>query len=139
MKELLIHLRVLGMFAQNAHNLAKGPLFFQDHCFLGEVYTAANSDYDGVAERMVGTMGPKHLNLHEISKAAFSAILKLPSNEVSQNSEFFSIILKLEKETCKKIEELCKSGISEGTRQFIGNIADMSEIRQYKIQQRLAK
>lgn len=139
MKELLIHLRVLGMFSQHAHNLAKGPLFLQDHCFLGEIYEAANSDYDSVAERIVGTLGAEYLDLHEISKKAFQGLFKLPANELKENKEFFEIILKQEQMTCELVEsEVKNEDCSEGTKQLIGEIANQSEVRQYKIQQRLA-
>lgn len=139
MKELLIHLRTLALFAQNAHNLAKGPLFLQDHCFLGEIYTAAQSDYDSVVERIIGTMGAKHIDLKEIMDGVSKQIASLPCGEVKQNSVYFDHIQKLEKKTCSIVERLCMGGISEGTRQLIGEIANQSEMRQYKIQQRLAK
>lgn len=34
MKELLVLLRAMQMFAQNAHHLVKGSLFFQDHGYF---------------------------------------------------------------------------------------------------------
>ena len=140
MKELLIHFRVLSMFSQHAHQLAKGPLFFQDHCFLGEVYEAANSDYDAVSERIIGTMGCEHVNLHEIARSAFKELLKLPANEVKQNSEFFEVILELESKTCMLVDQICKEeSTSEGTKQLVGEMSNQAEARKYKIKQRLKK
>ena len=43
---LLTILRFLQFYTHNAHNLLRGPTFFQDHEFLGELYPAYEVDYD---------------------------------------------------------------------------------------------
>jgi len=63
----------------------------------------------------------------------------IKSSKVKENAVFFQIILEKQKMVCSKIEELCKSGLPQGTIQMLGNIADKSEVFQYKLKQRLVK
>lgn len=139
MKELLVHLRAMQLFAQNAHHLVGRVPFFQDHDFFGDAYDQHASDYDSVAERIVGLFGEEQLALSGILQEVYAKLHKAPSVGVSENSAFFIYQLQLEKELCQKIAEVCAAGASEGTKQLIGDIADKSEARQYKIQRRIKK
>lgn len=140
MEKIAVLLKAMNLFAHNAHNLAQGPTFGADHPFLGELYEAYDQEYDDVVERMVGKgMAP---NLEVVAQKAVKVLLAVaPSNEFSES---FNQILQLEQKLVSSIEMYIEESslnktCSEGTKQLLGNIADCSEIRQYKIKQRSPK
>lgn len=140
MKELVILLRSLNLYAHSAHNLCGRVPFFQDHEFFNEIYSAADVNYDSVIERMIGLSGEESVpSLPEQLEAIHQILSQLPEKGVKENAIFFQVILEKQKMVCAKIEELCKSGLPQGTIQMLGNIADQSEQFQYKIKQRLAR
>jgi DNA-binding ferritin-like protein len=136
MKELAVILKTLNIFAHNAHNLVSRVVFNQDHEFLGEIYSEADSNYDDVVERMIGLgLSP---NLNEINMLACQKAVSIQLGQ--DNYSKLHACLDLEKASCQIIEQLVRSNqVSVGTEQLIGGIADKSEVRQYKLQQRLTK
>jgi DNA-binding ferritin-like protein len=107
---------------------------------LADIYNAAESDYDAVAERIIGTMGEEQLpSLSEQMKAVFAKVNTLPLVGVKENSVMFETILQLEKEICAAVTAAVASGVSEGTKQLIGDICNRLEVEQYKISRRLKK
>ena len=61
-------------------------------------------------------------------------------NAAVSNEQFFEQQLAHEQQLGDMVDKLCKAkDVSEGTKQLLGNIADMSEVRCYKIKQRLSK
>lgn len=136
MLELAALLKLLSVFAHDAHNMVARVPFFQDHEFLGEIYATYDDDYDSVIERMLGLKDCCEVDFIAIHKDVAEHRTKLPCHEVKQNSEFFHVLLQLEQALCKKIAELTPE-CSIGTQQMIGDIADRSEQRQYKMKQRL--
>lgn len=138
MKELAVYLKTLNIYAHAAHNLASRIVFNQDHEMLAEIYEAADSAYDGVIERIIGLSDLSEEELKNINLAAAQNNYQLSQGK--DNADKLKVCLELEKEICSKIEELVKSGsVTVGTEQMIGNIADLSEVRQYKLKQRLKK
>lgn len=135
--KLATGLRALQLYAHHAHNNCAGKSFFPDHEFFGEVYGAAEADYDSVIERMIGSMGKPVDTLSMVSEAA-KLTLQCSKDPGECNENFYKGILKLELAICVYVDKLCTSTqMPEGTRQLIGNIADKSMARQYKIRQRL--
>ena len=63
MRDILVHLRAMQMFAQTAHHLVARAPFHSDHKFFGDAYEAAADDYDGVAERIANTIGIRFVEL----------------------------------------------------------------------------
>lgn len=131
MKNLAIYLRALQLYSHNAHNLAKGKTFFEDHEFFGELYPAYESAYDMVVERIIGELGDCDLN--EVTKKACDIIY---SKKFTDNDAALKFILTTEKELCAEIEAI-NDAESLGTQNMIQGIADESLIRQYKISRRL--
>ena len=122
-------LRYMQFYAHVAHNMCSGPTFVSDHPFLAELYGAYEEEYDGVIERMIG-LGEK-INLAEIHKMAAKDL------EVPQSFEqAFKELMVCEKSLCKACEALAKDA-SLGTENMLAGIADKSEMRQYKLKQRL--
>ena len=100
MHNTAIILRALQLYAHNAHNLAKGKTFLQDHEYLGELYSAYEGEYDSLVERMIGIGEEPDLN--EITKEAADAAT---ANEFKDNDNAFSVLLVTEKELCASIEK----------------------------------
>ena len=136
MKELAVMLRVLQIYAHQAHQVVGRVVFVQDHEMLADIYTAAEKDYDDVIERIIGLMGEENIpSMQEISQN----IAGLPGIE-KENSAYFEKILQIEKGICAHIEMLAKSEqITQGTLQLIGDICNRLEKEQYKIKRRLKK
>ena len=134
MKEIAAHLRCMQLMAHAAHNVVSGPLFFSDHSFLGELYSQYETEYDDVVERIIGI---GMLPIEELVHIQEIAVAKMKSFALSQkeNKMFFLILLDMEKTLCAMIQQPV-DGRSEGTKQLLGNIADLSEQRQYKLKQR---
>lgn len=140
MKDLAILLRSINLYAHSAHNLCARVVFLQDHEFFNEIYSAANVAYDSVIERIIGLYGEEAVPaLPEQLEALHQILSQLPEKGVKENAIYFQVLLEKQKMVCEKIEELCKSGLPQGTIQMLGNIADASEVLQYKLKQRIKR
>lgn len=122
-------LRYMQLLSHIGHNILGGATFFQDHAFLSELYSAYEGHYDDIVERMIGL--DEEIDLVAVQKDAISG-LKAPKSYESCYKE----LLDCEEELCRMIEELAK-GSSQGTIDLIGAIGSSSEVRQYKLKQRL--
>lgn len=126
----------MQLFSQHAHNLCGRVVFLQDHEFFNDSYTQASKDYDDVIERMIGLMGEKDLELNALLTEVMKELKDAPSVNVKENAIFYKYLLGLEVKLCEAIKKQTPSS-SVGTQQLIGDIANLSEGRQYKIKQRL--
>ena len=131
MEKIAMVLRSLQLYAHQAHNLISGKEFFADHGFLGELYPAYEADYDDVIERSIGLGKP--INIKKVNQAAAESL----QDDSSVKENCFEEILQSEEYLCEVIQDSLE-GLSEGTRQLLGGIADKSEMRQYKLKQRIA-
>ena len=137
MKELLILLRSMQIFAQSAHHLCKGQSFHEDHSFFGDTYEAVAGDFDDLAERIIGLYGEEHLQLQPLMAAVVQKLADAPSVGVESNKVYYSYRLKMEENMCKLAEQIIAAGVYPGTEQLIGDMANKAEMRKYKIKQRL--
>ena len=133
MDKIALVLKYLNLYAHQAHNLIKGSTFFQDHEFLGELYAAYDVEYDQVVERSIGLKKPVN-----IKKVNGLAAQQLPDDKTLVMPKCFEDMLASEIYLCKIIEQIAPQS-SQGTMNMLAQIADNSEVRQYKIQQRLSK
>lgn len=122
-------LRYMQFYGHIGHNLLGGQTFFQDHSFLAELYAAYENHYDDIIERMIGL--DEEVDLVDIQKEAVSGLKSPKSYEAC-----YKELLDCEAELCNMIEKLVKES-SQGTANLIQGIADESEVRQYKLKQRL--
>lgn len=137
MENIAIQLRSLQLYTHMAHNYVSKVIFFSDHSALGDFYGEHESDYDSVVERMIGLTAPEMVNIPNITSQATQKMATLPVS-LKENGKWFETILALEQQLCQIIQmEIAKA--SEGTKQLIGDIANKSEMRQYKLKQRLRK
>lgn len=136
-------LRFLQFFSHISHNLSYGEEFFEDHAFFGELYPAYEGEYDSVVERMIG-LGQKP-DLYSIHSSACEMLSKV---KFTNNMQAIRDILRVEKALVEEIEQLILPSpmshphggpkpLTQGTVQMLGNIADKSEVRQYKMNQKL--
>lgn len=139
MLPLVIQLRAMQLFSQSSHHLCSRVSFHQDHEFFGEVYKELDSEFDSCVERLIGTEGELSLELNNLMSQVMLKLKAAPSVGVQSNAMFYSFLLNMEQELCKLIEQYIQRGVSSGTEQLIGDICNRSEIRQYKIKQRLKK
>ena len=130
-------LRSMQIYSQNAHHLVKGTPFHSDHAFFGDVYNAVAEDFDDVAERIIGLYGEEHLNLQNMLQAVVAKLVDAPSTGVPDNKVFYEYQLKMEDKLKSLIKQIIASGVSPGVEQLIGEISNKSEMRCYKIKQRM--
>lgn len=133
MDSIATQLRALQFLAHRAHNMVKGPNFFADHDFLGELYTAYESAFDSVIERIIG-LGEESAGIAKINKVAADMSSVVPQETKAET--FMRIILKGETDLCGLINKAMK-GASNGTQNLLQGIADQAEMRKYKLQQRI--
>lgn len=124
--EIAVEFRAAQFEAHAAHNLCKGEAFFADHAFLSEAYSAYEGAYDALIERLIG-MGKKP----DLKKVTQKAASKMETGG-------FERLLALEQQMCWDIEAACKlPGVTQGRMNLLAGLADDSEVRQYKIRQRM--
>ena len=135
MKKLAIKFREAQIFAHAAHNLVQGSSFFSDHEFLGEAYEAYTKAYDDTIERMIG-LG-KDVNPLAITAEAANDALDTYKLANADSYDIFYALLGLEKSICEIVRDTIEEGVTHGTSNLLEGFADQSEMRQYKINQRI--
>lgn len=134
MDSLITQLRALQFLAHRAHNVIKGPTFFEDHKFLGKLYPDYEAAYDSAVERVIG-LGTEKLSLAKINIAASKMSDILPDE--TKPEPFFRAILKGEKDLCGMIDKAVENA-SHGTQDLLQGFCNDSEKRQYRLKQRLS-
>lgn len=131
MKNLAIILRASQLYAHMAHNLTTGCSFKSDHADFAEFYEAYEHDYDDVVERIIGLTGS--CDIVAITKGACDIVEK---TKFKDTMHAFSVLLATEKSICEVCTTENKKA-SLGTQNLLQGIADASEKRMYRIQQRI--
>ena len=134
MDSIVAQLRALQFLAHRAHNVIKGPTFFEDHKFLGKLYPDYEAAYDSAVERVIG-LGTEKLSLAKINIAASKMSDILPDE--TKPEPFFRAILKGEKDLCGMIDK-AMGNASHGTQDLLQGFCNDSEKRQYRLKQRLS-
>jgi DNA-binding ferritin-like protein len=130
---LAIKYRSAQFTAHMAHNLVSGPTFFADHAFLGELYSTYEDGYDSLVERAIGLgQSPNIVALTSNAVVDF----KDKAGSLGNAQSMFKTLLGVEKELCSMIAGLVKDA-TDGTQNLLQGLADESEVRQYKIGQRV--
>lgn len=123
--------RAAQIVAHDAHNNVRGPSFFADHEFLGDVYSAYEDAYDSLIERYIGLTG----------EAVDGISLTREALELAPDSDVQGIwdtLQMFERTICKVCYEFCgQQGVSEGTKQLVGELCNQAEMRGYKLKQRI--
>lgn len=131
--KLAVICRSAQMMAHNFHNLCSGETFFSDHSFMGDLYGTYEEIYDGLIERLIGTGVPP--DLVKVQQFAIQRLSQVPGD----TDAMFQQVQSVEEEIRQVIEEAAASNqLSQGVLNTLAGIADDSEVRSYKIKQRLA-
>ena len=121
---LIGHLRAMQLFYHEKHHTAEGASFFADHEAFGGFYGEVESDFDSVVERAMG-LGFVDAAFVRNHMSAIHAVLQLDD------------AVEMEKQLCELCELIIEcEECTEGTEQAIGEIANKSEVRQYKLARR---
>ena len=139
MIQIIAYIRAMQIATQHFHNLCARTPFHSDHEFFSGVYESLQSDYDSVIERHIGIKGEEGLELKSLMTIVMKNLEGVPSVGVKENSVFYNHLLKCEQQLCMIISETIKQGVTPGTEQLLGDICNASEVRQYKIKQRIKK
>jgi DNA-binding ferritin-like protein len=125
--KLAMMLRTLNLYSHHAHNMTKGQSFFSDHEFFGELYGFADTSYDSIIERHVGT-GGSAINLVKLLKDSTETISVA-------GDDYFKGCLAMCEEITDEIDKT--KGLSSGTMNLIQGISDQLEVFIYKIKRRI--
>jgi DNA-binding ferritin-like protein len=137
MLELAVLVKALELFSHSAHHIVARAVFIPDHEMLGGIYSKMNTDYDNIIERFVGLKGSEALDEQQVLQAAVQKCGASSLKGVAENKAVLLVCLQHIKDINAKIEVLCKEpGVTQGSIQMLGNIADANEVLIYKLQQR---
>lgn len=126
-EKLAVQFRAMQLFAHNAHNLTAGPNFFADHAFLGDLYGTYESAYDSIVERAIGQHDTPDL----------VGVQKNAAAKVPDSLDHFRELQMMEVALTAMLEMAIKNETSQGCINLLAGMADDSEVRQYKLGQRL--
>lgn len=127
--------RTLQLYYHYCHNLVTGPSFTQDHAEFAMYYAQAEKDYDVIVEYMIANLGNKAFDTRAVNEVLLKKLASIKVEAMSAE-EMFEMALELEKEYQEALENLEAVG-SIGLKNALGAIAELSDVRVYKIQQRL--
>lgn len=125
--DLAIALRILNLYAHQAHHMCKGQSFLQDHELFGEIYSFADSSYDKLVERSIG-IGDGNPDLYKICESSCMVIKIL-------DDSFLKTCLDILEETCKEVEGM---KYDSGTMNLLQGLSDEAQVFIYKLKRRLA-
>lgn len=133
MQKIAIILRTAQLLAHNAHNLASGPTFFADHDFFGDLYAEYEGDYDSLVERYIGLDLAGSGELQEITRMAG---IGAGSYNIMSTESAIRALVGLEDDLV--VEIVKQAGLATiGTQNLLQGLADKSEARVYKFNQRI--
>lgn len=127
--------RILQLYYHYCHNLVTGPTFNQDHASFGEYYEQLEDNYDTIIEYMISILGNSSLNTKTVNQVIMEKLSNYNIESMSAE-EMFEEGLKLEEEFQDALEVLDEEACP-GLKNAIGAMAEISDNRKYKIQQRL--
>lgn len=135
MKDLVATSRALNLYYHHLHNIAHGPAFEGDHEMMAEFYAELEGSYDMLIERYMGLGGSndKECLLHVV-RGVQSVIMGVP--EGNNMETHFNHALDLE-EGFRSMLSVEMMTASKGTENLLAGLADQSEARVYKLNQRL--
>ena len=136
--DLAVCFRGMYLYSVQAHQLASKSTFIQDHEFLADIYSFAESSYDRLVERHIGTVSSSGVDFISLTNKSVDKVKSL-KQIVSENKEYFEEILRFSTYILQELNKVAKSpSISVGTQNMIADIADQLEVLRYKIKRRIS-
>ena len=133
MEDLAIILRAAQLAAHARHHTVKGPSFFEDHEFLGELYGTYEGLYDDTIEKMIGLKQP--VDMAKIIRGAANLSVSMLQRYPNVD-RWFDMVLTIEESIRTEVTAVLEAGASNGVQNFLQGIADASEKRTYLVRQR---
>jgi DNA-binding ferritin-like protein len=134
MDKLAVLLKCENLVAHNFHNLAQGMAFFADHKAFEKIYEELEEDYDAVIERDIG-LGEEGFDITKITREAGEKAASYDPADM-RNDEMCAVLLGMERQIQAECERL-NPDATLGTQNLLQGIADRSEMRVYKLRQRI--
>jgi DNA-binding ferritin-like protein len=141
---LLAHMRGLAQIHQSAHWKTAGETFYGDHLLFERLYNQTFEGVDGLAERVVGLLGPEKVDawsqaegmlrfIQSVFEPASDGTVMLESLVASalRAETTFRLTLQVTVKALKARDEL-----SRGTDNLIADVEDRHEGHIYLLQQR---
>lgn len=133
--QAVIYSRILHIYYQHCHNLTYGSSFVGDHTVFNDFYEEVADNYDRLSEYTVSQFGNKEFNTTVIHESIMEELQNYKVENMT-SQEMFNSSLILEFKFYNILKELdIKASI--GLKNMIGDFAEKSDVRQYKIKQRL--
>lgn len=125
----------MNLYYHHLHNIAKGIAFEGDHELMLGFYEAMDDAYDSLIERHIGSGG-------SMSKSDFLKIIDNAEEVLEEmpESEDFQAQLQHAQDLESNFRQLlstANSSASLGTQNLLQDLCDQSEVRSYKLGQRL--
>jgi DNA-binding ferritin-like protein len=126
---------MMNLYYHHLHNIAKGIAFEGDHELMLGFYEAMDDAYDSLIERHIGSGG-------SMSKSDFLKIIDNAEEVLEEmpESEDFQAQLQHAQDLESNFRQLlstANSSASLGTQNLLQDLCDQSEVRSYKLGQRL--
>jgi DNA-binding ferritin-like protein len=135
MKDLIALVRMMNLYYHYLHNIAQGCSFVGDHKLLADFYEQLDGSYDLLIERYIGLGNTcDKACMLDIITEAHSVLEDIPDTMDMDTHLQHAVSL----ETSLRAElEAAVEGVSLGTENLLSQLSDESEMRSYKLGQRL--
>lgn len=127
--------RVLHLFYQYCHNLSFGPTFVGDHKMFKDFYEQLVDDYDKITEYTIAHIKQSEFETSKINQAISQKLQQFQVEKMSMTKMCKSSTA-LELEFYSSLVNLNNVG-DIGLKNMVGDFAERSNVRQYKLRQRL--
>lgn len=135
MIDLITMSRTMKIYYHHLHNVVSGESFSSDHELLSNFYTQLDSSYDMLIERYIGLGNECGKDcLLSIMDESIKALKEMPN--VEDMNTLLQYALNLELIFQKDLEEADRSA-TYGTKNLLQQLACESEVRVYKLNQRV--
>lgn len=135
MKDCISMSRMMNLFYHHLHNVAKGVAFEGDHEMMVDFYEAMDDAYDSLIERHIGLGGSMgKSDILKIVDDAHEVMEEIPESDTFQTQLQHAVVLE---SNFRRLLEEANAGASLGTQNLLQDLCDQSEVRSYKLQQRL--
>lgn len=131
----LIKARAMQLYYHYCHNLVQGTAFHADHSFFESTYKTLDSNYDQLVEYFIALFSNKKFKSAEISELVHEELEGLEVEKMTAEKMYESAI-KMEIDFQKYLSAVNEKG-SIGLQNTVQGIATQSDVRLYKIRQRI--
>jgi len=133
----LIKARATQIYYHHCHNLVAGEAFHSDHAFFAEAYQAFEGYYDSLVEYFIALFSNKKFKTNQVNKLVMEELEGIKVEEMCC-CDMYETAVKMELDFQKYIEAVNKVG-RLGLQNAVQGMATESDVRLYKIRQRLTE